>query len=180
MTQHLEELGARIQEVWDPLIAATLQSPFYMQYGLLVVFLYSATPNALFIPNEVFWVTLFFETVDKANFLLVIVFITAIGGFLGDSLIYFITRKGLRYFTKGYKGKEELKTTHLFHKHRHIIFLIAPTIPVFSEGVLIFAAVKKLPFLKFAPYLLGGNFIKNIIEVSVFVLIGMGVGFIEF
>ena len=176
----LEQLGAMLDAFWRPVIDATLNSPFYMQYGLLVVFLYAATPNAIFIPNEVFWATLFFEAADKAQFLTTIIFITAVAGFLGDSAIYFATRAGSRRFIKGYHGKEELKTTHLFHKHKHIIFIIAPTIPIFSEGVLIFAAFKKLPFLKFAPFLLGGNFVKNIIEVSIFVSIGMGVGFIEF
>lgn len=168
----------RLEQFWEPLVQATIQSPFYMQYGLAIVFLYAMTPNALFIPNVAFWTPLFLEAVDPQKFIVMIIFLTGISGFIGDSLLYFGVRKGFHFLSRNFKTKDELKMSHWFHRFHRLIFIISPTIPFLSEGVLIFAAYKKLPFMKFSPFLLLGNFIKNIIEVIAFSSILVGVGMI--
>lgn len=168
----------KIEQFWEPLIQATIQSPIYMQYGLVVVFLYAMTPNALFIPNVAFWSPLFFEAVDPQKFLVMIIFLTGISGFIGDSLVYFGVRKGFHFFDRNFKSKDAIKMSHAFHRYHRLIFVISPTVPFLSEGVLIYAAYKKLPFMKFSPFLLLGNFIKNIIEVLLFVSLMVGVGVI--
>ncbi len=168
----------RLEQLWEPIIQATIQSPIYISFGLGVVFLYAMTPNAFFIPNVALWSPLFFQAEDPQKFLVMIIFLTAVAGFIGDSIVYFGARRGMRFFIKGFRQKDSIKMNHLFHKYHRVIFVISPTIPFLSEGVLIFAAFKKLSFEKFSPFLLLGNFIKNIIEVIIFVSIMTGAGMI--
>jgi len=168
----------RLEQLWEPIIQATIQSPIYVSFGLGVVFLYAMTPNAFFIPNVALWSPLFFQAEDPQKFLVMIIFLTAVAGFIGDSIVYFGARRGMRFFIKGFRQKDSIKMNHLFHKYHRVIFVISPTIPFLSEGVLIFAAFKKLSFEKFSPFLLLGNFIKNIIEVIIFVSIMTGAGMI--
>jgi len=166
----------RIEQFWEPVVQATISHPIYMSFGLGVVFLYAMTPNAFFIPNVALWSPLFFQAEDQQRFLVMIIFLTSIAGFIGDSIIYFGARRGMRFFIKGFRQKDAIKMSHLFHRFHRVLFIISPTIPFLSEGVLIFAAFKKLSFEKFSPFLLLGNFVKNILEVLIFVSIMKGVG----
>ena len=168
----------RIEQLWEPIIQATIQSPIYVSFGLGVVFLYAMTPNAFFIPNVALWSPLFFQAEDPQQFLVMIIILTAMAGFIGDSIVYFGARRGMRFFIRDFRKKDAIKMNHIFHRYHRAIFIISPTIPFLSEGVLIFAAFKKLSFEKFSPFLLLGNFIKNIIEVLIFVSIMTGVGII--
>ena len=168
----------RFEQFWDPLIQATLQNPFYLKYGLVVVFLYGLTPNTIFIPNVSFWSPLYFDAIDKENFLVMIITLTTISGFIGDTLIYFGAKHGFKFFIKNFKKKDEIRASHAFHKYHRLVFIFSPTIPILSEGALIFAAYSKLRYMKFAPFLLLGNTIKNIVEVTVFLTLMVGVGMI--
>lgn len=174
----VELVFERLEQLWEPLIEATINSPIYVSFGLGIVFLYAMSPNAFFIPNVALWSPLFFQAEDTQKFLVMIIFLTAIAGFLGDSIVYWGARRGMRFFITGFRQKETIKMNHLFHKYHRVIFIISPTIPFLSEAVLIFAAFKKLSYEKFSPFLLLGNFVKNIIEVTIFISIMTGAGII--
>ena len=121
----VELVFERLEQLWEPVIQATINSPIYVSFGLGVVFLYAMSPNAFFIPNVALWSPLFFQAEDPQKFLVMIIFLTAIAGFIGDSIVYFGARRGMRFFIRGFRQKETIKMTHLFHKYHRVIFVIS-------------------------------------------------------
>lgn len=171
---------SQLSSVYQPIVDVTLASPIYHAYGVLVLFLYSMTPSFLFIPNEAFYIPLLDAGVVQP---LAIVFIIGIGGTIGDSLIYFGSKHGFKFFTKDAR-KADVKVDKLlkhFHKHKWLIFLITPSIPAFGDLPLVYAGVKKVHYMSFIHYLIGGNFIRAIWGIAatlgVFEVFGQLCGF---
>lgn len=170
----------KLQIFQNDFIQLTLNSPFYQSFGLLVVFIYAATPSIVPIPNEAFWVPIYQQVpiIDQQTFLAKIVILLGVSGFLGDSAIYFAAKHGVKYFRKDDK-KAELKMTHWLHRYKHWIFIASPSawfLPSVPEIVLIGAAVKNLKYTSFWHYLLLGNVIRNAWGVA---LIASGINFLE-
>lgn len=154
-----------LNKIWQPVVDWTIGSSFYQSFGLLVVFLYAMTPSIIAIPNESFWVPLYDKTPEnlKSDLLSQIWILTTVGGFLGDSLIYFASKHGVKYFIKEEKlaDKKMKKWVQRMHTHRYWIFILSPSAFGIGDAALIFAGIHKYKYGHFALYLFIGNALRN-------------------
>lgn len=150
-----------LESFYQPLVDFTIASSFYQSYGLIVVLLYSMTPSIVFIPNEAFYIPLMNTNGVSAE---VIVILIGVGGSIGDSLIYFASYHGVKYFKKEEKmaNKKVNKMLKHFHRHKSWIFLISPSVIGLGDFALVYAGVNKLHYSEFFHYLIAGNFIRAI------------------
>jgi len=142
-----------------------ISSPFFKQFGLLVLFIWEASPT-LFIPIPLllFIIPLLYAGVSPLNILLV-----ALGGsVIGNLSFYYIAKYSIIKLTKG--EAEEFDNSHFLHKHRSWIFVLAPLFFITGDGLMIYAGAKKMPIHQFVIPL----FIGNAIRVIVYVLIALG------
>ena len=140
-------------------------SPLFQKYAVIFIMIYAGTPTFIAIPNEVFIIPFFEGAIDKTLAVITIWVAVAIGGFLGDTLIYYLAKHGYRFITKD--KKKALHHRHWLHKFGFYIFAISPTIVIFADVILVYAGIKHLKYSRFAPYLAVGNVIKSTVNVAI-------------
>lgn len=163
--------------VYEAIIQAFTEfsaSPLFQKYAVLFILIYSGTPTFIAIPNEAFIIPFFEGAIDKTSAIISIWFAVAIGGFLGDSLIYHLAKHGYRFVTK--QKKKTLQSNHWLHKYGMYIFVISPSVAIFADAMLIYAGIKHLHYFRFAPYLAVGNAIKATLNVAISLGVVEGLG----
>lgn len=146
---------------------AFTENEIFKRLGVVITFLYSMSPSVIPIPNELFMTPIILaeptpdEQFNQAVFLIIL---TSVGGFIGDSLMFFGAKKHIHKIFRSDK-KEELAEDHMFHKYGIVIFLGTPSLWFaggLAEVALVFAGYAQTSFAKLAPFLLGGNIIRGI------------------
>lgn len=143
------------------------QNETFQRIGVLLTFLYGMTPSVIPVPNEIFMSAVILaqdtveEQIDEAIYLIII---TSIAGFIGDSLVFLVSKYHLHKLF-GHEQKPELEESHVFHRYGVVVFLITPSL-WFAGGLadlaLIYAGYVQVSFRKLAPFLLAGNIIRGI------------------
>ena len=130
-------------------------SPIFHDMALLFIFIYAATPAFIPAPNELLTIPAYAFGVTP----LAIILAVGIGGFVGDSLMYKFARK----IHHKWKGKTAKNVNHYMYKYKHLIFVASPSL-FFGIGdiIIIFAAIKHIPYREVAPYLLIGNLVRAV------------------
>ena len=140
-------------------------SPLFQKYAVIFIAIYAGTPTFIAVPNEAFIIPFFEGAIDKTQAIMTIWVAVTVGGFAGDSLIYFLAKHGYRFVTK--QKKEALHRGHWLHKFGFYVFVISPSIAIFADVMLIYAGIKHLRYSRFAPYLAIGNGIKATLNVAI-------------
>jgi len=155
-----------IEQILTPIFEEFTRNEIFQQLGVLITFLYSATPSIIPVPNEVLMAPLILaqptaqQQLDQAIFLIIL---TSIGGFLGDSAVFFISKFHLhRIFHRD--APDVPDEDDKFNKYGVVIFLFSPSLMIgagLAEVPLVIAGHKQYSFLRIAPFLLGGNLIRG-------------------
>ena len=147
------DLGQTIFTLIDPFYQSIIHSQFFINFGLLALFLVSAIPQILTITNEIIFVPL----LDADIHPFYIVLVAGLGAVLGDFIEYNIG-KGINII-RG--NKENAKADHLIHRYRLPIFLITPFLLIVGDIVLIIAGHERIGFKKIFPIVLVSQLIKK-------------------
>lgn len=137
-------------------------TPLFQNASLFFIFIYASTPSFFFLPNEFLTVPAYVLGINP----ILIILAVGSGGFFGDTLLYHFAR----HIHKRWKGKTTKNITHWLYRYKHLVFFASPSL-FFGLGdlVLIFAAVKNIPYKSFAPYLLLGNLFRAIWSMALIV-----------
>lgn len=131
------------------------KTDLFHNFALFFVFLIAMSPSFQPLPNEVFVIPAYLSGVSA----LFIVIAVGIGGFLGDSGLYFLGH----HIHKKIKGETKGKVNHLLYQYKHFVYVASPTL-FFGLGdvIMIVSGIKHIPFKGIAPYLILGNFLRGI------------------
>ncbi len=149
-----------------PIFVEFTKNEIFQQLGVLITFLYSATPSVIPVPNEVFMTPVILAQptpqmqLDQAIFLIII---TSIGGFIGDSAVFFVAKHHLHKIIRRDKP-DEPDEEDKFNKYGLMIFLFSPSLMIgggLAEVPLIIAGHKQYSWFRIAPFLFGGNMIRG-------------------
>ncbi len=140
-------------------------SPLFQKYAVIFIAVYAGTPTFIAIPNEVFIIPFFEGAIDQTSAIMTIWVAVTIGGFLGDTLIYYLAKHGYRFITK--QKKEALHHRKWFHRFGVYIFVISPSVVILADVILIYAGIKRLRYTRLAPFLAVGNGIKATLNIAI-------------
>ena len=152
---------------WVTFVAQTiLGSPFFKQFGLLVMFIWEASPT-LFIPIPLilFMLPLVYAGVNQIDILAV----ALAGSVIGDLLFYYLAKYSVLHIGK--KAEEEIDESHFLHQHRWLMFIAAPIFYLTGDAIMLYAGAKQMPVHKFIIPMFIGNAIR--ITFDLFIATGI-------
>lgn len=108
-----------------------------------------------FLPNEVLIVPAYLSGVSPVLLVIAVGF----GGFLGDSLLYFLAH----HIHKKIKRNAKSSVNHMLYKYKHLVYVASPNL-FFGIGdvIMIFSGIRHIPFRGIIPFLLLGNFLRGL------------------
>lgn len=126
-----------------------LENPFFVQYGLVGLFLNCIFASIIPFPIVITSTALL---LDGENPGLVFVFM-AIGSIIGGILTYFIGYDGKKMYKllrKTHKERHYQKNFEMLNRHGWVVIFALSLVPILTEIVTIIAGVKRYNFRKFA------------------------------
>jgi len=163
-------------EVWDSawngLTGAIRDNPVLLNSIVIITFLYSMTPSIIPLPNEAIYGIALESITDEAekfNQLIFFIILTAIGGGIGDFIMFKIAKhhghKVVGKLGGSKKKRAEFKFTKIYHHYGMLIYLVTPSL-FFGFGIaevsLVVGGYLQIPDRKILPFLFAGNFIRAI------------------
>lgn len=142
-----------------PIFEPIVHNPFFVQYGLLGLFLNGLFSSVVPIPTEFTTTALLLAGEDRLNIFIVLAISSIAGGFLA----YFLGRTGsmaFRAFHAKPKASTEERSYAFLKKYGWVAIFISPWIPVFGDVVPIIAGTKNYEFGRFAVAMCVGKAIK--------------------
>lgn len=141
------------------LIRTFIQSPFFLQYGLVGLFFNGLLSSIIPIPTEITTIALL---TGGANYLWVFT-VLALGSIIGGFLAYYIGVSGKTVFARLHKkpNKHDEERSHaLFIKYGWLAIFLCSWIPILGDIIPIVAGAKQYDFWKFAVVMPAGKLIK--------------------
>ncbi|MEO9321652.1 MAG: VTT domain-containing protein [Nitrososphaera sp.] len=151
----LYSLGDMLRPIFEPIV----HNPFFVQYGLLGLFLNGLFSSVVPIPTEFTTTALLLAGEDRLNIFIVLAISSIAGGFLA----YFLGRTGsmaFRAFHAKPKASTEERSYAFLKKYGWVAIFISPWIPVFGDVVPIIAGTKNYEFGRFAVAMCVGKAVK--------------------
>ena len=144
-----------LRDLLNPIV----HNPFFVQYGLLGLFLNGLFSSVVPIPTELTTTALLLAGVDRTSIFIVL----AVGSISGGFVAYVLGRSGnmlFRFLKPKSKQSAEDRSYRLLKKYGWVAIFVSPWIPILGDVVPIIAGTKKYDFVKFAIAMSSGKAVK--------------------
>lgn len=156
----IEKLRMSIFTDWHEII----NTPLFVHYGLLGLFLNSMLSSIIPIPTEVTLSALLLAGTSKTIVLAVLLASSITGGFIS----YYLGYSGNRILKRFYKMPEKQKEDRLniiMSKYGWMAIFVSPWIPIYSDAIPIISGIKKFDLRKFTIAMVSGRIVKVVAVV---------------
>ena len=131
------------------------KSQLFSDFSLFFIMLYASSPSFFFMPNELLTVPAYLLGVSVP----LIIVAVGVGGFLGDSAMFFLSK----HIHKKITGKKERKVNHWLYKYKHLVFVFSPSAFFgLGDAIIILAGIKHFHFRDIVLYLFLGNLARGL------------------